>query len=124
MNDILEEIIGDVDLKDPQVVQRHDGSWLLDGLLPIHRLKEIIDVYDLPAEDEDDFHSLGGFVMSRMGRVPSAADSFEWGGWYFEVMDMDGHRVDKVLVQKVVPPAESPDTESTDKKSGEVDPQP
>ncbi len=95
LNDIIEEIVGDIEVE-AQATQRQDGSWLLDGLLPVDDFKEIFKVDKLPHESE--YESLSGFVMMSLGRVPQAADHFEWNGLRFEVMDMDGRRVDKVLV--------------------------
>jgi putative hemolysin len=95
LQDILEEIVGDIEVE-AQATQRQDGSWLLDGLLPVDDFKEIFKVDKLPHESE--YESLSGFVMMNLGRVPQAADHFEWNGLRFEVMDMDGRRVDKVLV--------------------------
>ena len=95
LQDILEEIVGDIEVE-AQATQRQDGSWLLDGLLPVDDFKEIFNVDKLPHESE--YESLSGFVMMSLGRVPQAADHFEWNGLRFEVMDMDGRRVDKVLV--------------------------
>ncbi len=100
--DILEAIVGDVpsagEPVEPQAVQREDGSWLFDGMLPIDELKEILGMNDLPDEDRSGYQTLGGFVMTQMGNIPTAGQHFEWEGWRFEVMDMDGRRVDKVLV--------------------------
>ncbi len=93
--DILEEIVGDID-SEPQATQRQDGSWLLDGMLSIEDFKEIFNLRHMP--DEDEYETLGGFVMLHLGRVPQAADRFDWNGLMFEVMDMDGKRVDKVMV--------------------------
>lgn len=93
--DILEEIVGDID-SEPQATQRQDGSWLLDGMLPTEDMKEIFNLRHLP--DEDEYETLSGFVMLQLGRVPQSADRFEWNGLIFEVVDMDGNRVDKVLV--------------------------
>ena len=95
LNDIIEEIVGDIEAE-AQATQRQDGSWLLDGLLPVDDFKEIFKVDKLPHESE--YELLSGFVMMSLGRVPQAADHFEWNGLRFEVMDMDGRRVDKVLV--------------------------
>ncbi|GAB4398699.1 MAG: hemolysin family protein [Anaerolineales bacterium] len=95
--DILEEIVGDMD-SEPQATQRQDGSWLLDGLISIEDFKEIFNLRHLP--DEDEYETLSGFVMLQLGRVPSAGDRFEWNGFSVEVVDMDGKRVDKVLVTK------------------------
>jgi putative hemolysin len=103
--DILEEIVGEFG-GEPQATQRQDGSWLLDGMISNEDFKEIFNLRHLPAEEE--YETLGGFVMTQLGRIPKAADRFEWGGLRFEVMDMDGNRVDKVLVTTlpVQPPNE------------------
>jgi putative hemolysin len=102
INDLLEAIVGDMpqfdDEVEPEVIQRPDGSWLLDGALPINEFKEIFQFDTLPGEAEGHFETVGGFVMAFLGRIPTAADRFEWRGMCFEVMDMDGRRVDKVLV--------------------------
>jgi len=100
LNDIIEEIVGDIEVE-PQAMQRQDGSWLLDGMLEVDNFKEIFKVDALPHEDE--YETLSGFVMMSLGRMPQAADHFEWNGLRFEVMDMDGHRVDKVLVTTLPP---------------------
>jgi putative hemolysin len=96
INDILEEIVGQIELEEPQATQRQDGSWLLDGMLEVDEFKEIFKLHVLPHEDE--YETLSGFVMVSLGRVPQSADHFEWHGLRFEVIDMDGRRVDKVLV--------------------------
>jgi putative hemolysin len=96
--DIIEEIVGDIDTP-PQATQRQDGSWLLDGMLEVEDFKEIFNLRHLP--DEDEYETLSGFVMLNLGRVPEATDKFQWNGLSFEVMDMDGKRVDKVLVTLV-----------------------
>ena len=104
INDILEGIVGDLPAMGeaaPGAVQREDGSWLLDGLMPVDEFKEILQVGELPGEERGYYHTLGGFVMTHLGRIPSAADHFEWNGLRFEVVDMDGRRVDKVLVMPV-----------------------
>lgn len=100
LNDIIEEIVGDIEVE-PQATQRQDGSWLLDGMLEADNFKEIFKLDSLPHEGE--YETLSGFVMTSLGRVPQAADHFEWNGLRFEVMDMDGHRVDKVLVTTLPP---------------------
>jgi len=96
INDILEEIVGEMEIEEPQATQRQDGSWLLDGMLEVDDFKEIFNLPMLPHEDE--YETLSGFVMVSLGRVPQPSDRFEWHGLNFEVMDMDGRRVDKVLV--------------------------
>jgi len=104
-HDILEAIAGDMpfDAKpsDPKAVQRHDGSWLLDGMLSVDEFKEIFHVESLPGEKRDAYQTLGGFIFTQMGRVPSVAEHFEWNDLRFEVVDMDGKRIDKVLVTAV-----------------------
>jgi magnesium and cobalt exporter, CNNM family len=96
VNDIIEEIVGEIELEEPQATQRQDGSWLLDGMLEVDEFKEIFNLPVLPHEDE--YETLSGFVMLSLGRVPQTADQFEWHELRFEVIDMDGRRVDKVLV--------------------------
>jgi putative hemolysin len=117
LHDIIEEIVGDFDLE-AQATQRQDGSWLLDGMLPIDDFKEIFKSKILPHEEE--YETLSGFVMMSLGRLPQATDQFEWSGLRFEVMDMDGRRVDKVLVTTLPPrPAILPvkDADHKEKKS-------
>ncbi|MBK9210001.1 MAG: HlyC/CorC family transporter [Anaerolineales bacterium] len=109
INDILEEIVGAMEFEEPQATQRQDGSWLLDGMLEVDEFKELFDFKLLPHEDE--YETLSGFIMTLLGRVPQAAENFEWNGYRFEVMDMDGRRVDKVLVTTLpkIIPAETKD---------------
>jgi putative hemolysin len=101
-SDILEAIVGDLPLPgeraEPQVVQREDGSWLLDGMLSVDEFKELLHLSHLPGEDQGLYQTVAGFVIMQLGRIPQAADAFEWEGLRFEVMDMDGNRIDKVLV--------------------------
>jgi putative hemolysin len=96
INDILEEIVGVMAGDEPQATQRQDGSWLLDGMLEVDEFKEIFNLNNLPHEDE--YETLSGFIMTSLGRLPQTADHFEWANLRFEVIDMDGRRVDKVLV--------------------------
>ncbi len=96
INDILEEIVGEMEMDEPQATQRQDGSWLLDGMLEVDEFRELFDMPPLPHESE--YETLSGFIMMSLGRVPQPADHFEWHGLRFEVVDMDGRRVDKVLV--------------------------
>lgn len=102
--DILEAIVGEIpedDLDtDALAVQRDDGSWLFDGLIVIDQLKEILDLSDLPGEEKSVYKTLSGFVMSQLGRIPKTGAKFDFDGYEFEVMDMDGRRVDRVLVSK------------------------
>jgi CBS domain-containing protein len=105
LNDLLEAIVGDIssveELPEVPAVQRADGSWLLDGMLPVDKFKEIFGIKQLPEEERGYYQTLGGFVMMHMKHIPSAGQYFEWGGLGFEVLDMDLHRVDKVLVVPV-----------------------
>jgi len=100
LNDILEAIIGNLSpldsAREPQVIRRDDGSWLMDGMLPIDRFKEIIEKDRLPNEEK--YQTLGGFIMAQTGSVPKEGDHFEWESLRIEVVDMDGNRIDKVLV--------------------------
>lgn len=102
LNDILEEIVGDIpsidQVDEPQAVRRDDGSWLVDGMLSVDEFFELFHLEELPREQRGNYHTVGGFVVTHLGRIPSATDSFEWRGMRFEVMDMDGNRVDKLLV--------------------------
>ena len=101
-NDILEAIVGDIAPAGAddgeEAVRREDGSWLLDGSLPVEEFRDIFPVGKFPGEERGGYHTLAGFVMSHLGRVPRVADHFEWQGLRFEVVDMDGQRIDKVLV--------------------------
>jgi putative hemolysin len=105
LNDVLEAIVGDIHAGphpgEPQIVVRNDGSWLIDGLMPVAELREMLDVGDFPGEDDEHFETLGGFIMTSLGRIPRSADAVEWSDLRFEVMDMDGNRVDKVLVSRI-----------------------
>ena len=85
-----------------EIYQREDGTWLLDGKLSLEEFEELFELSDLPAEGTD---TLGGLVMTMLGRIPSIGDRIEWGGLSLEVVDMDGRRVDKVLVTPVAPQA-------------------
>lgn len=82
-------------------MQRPDGSWLLDGMLPVEEFKEIFHLESLPGEKNDAYQTLGGFVFNQMGRVPSVAEGFDWDNLRFEIVDMDGKRIDKVLVTRM-----------------------
>jgi putative hemolysin len=113
ITDILEEIVGAMEIDEPQATQRQDGSWLLDGMLEVDEFKDIFDLPLLPHEDE--YETLSGFIMMSLGRLPQPTDRFEWHGLNFEVIDMDGRRVDKVLVTTLPQRASTPE-ESNGKK--------
>jgi len=106
LTDVLTSIVGELPSLDsgeaPDVVQREDGSWLVDGGLAIERLKQVAGIEDnLPGEDENAFNTLGGLVMFVLGRIPAVTDQFDAAGCRFEVVDMDKNRVDKVLVTRL-----------------------
>ncbi|MFN8498149.1 MAG: hemolysin family protein [Anaerolineae bacterium] len=101
ITDVLRVIVGAVAAEaadEPGAVRRDDGSWLVDGGLSVEEMSDIVGVALPPEEDRADYQTVGGFVMAQLGRVPRAGETFAWQGFGFEVMDMDGRRVDKVLV--------------------------
>jgi putative hemolysin len=110
VHDLLEAVVRDVtepaEADPARAVHREDGTWLIDGGLPVEDFRELFNLDELPGEADNTFETLGGFVMAQLGHIPAAADAFEWNNYRFEVMDMDGRRVDKVLVGP-------PDTAST-----------
>lgn len=113
LNDVMEALVGDVATLDHDderdVVQRADGSWLIEGGVTIERFKDVLDIEgELPGEDEDEYHTLGGFTMKQLGRVPLAGDKFRWLDLEFEVVDMDRNRVDKLIVSRLPPEAAEP----------------
>jgi putative hemolysin len=105
LTDIMEALVGDIanpgEDENPPVVTRDDGSWLIDGMVPVDEIKDVIALKHLPGEESGDFQTLGGFMMAQVNRVPRVADHFVVDGYRFEVVDMDGRRVDRVLI---VPP--------------------
>jgi putative hemolysin len=114
--DILTAIAGELpedltDLEEESAVQREDGSWLMDGMLGIHEAERLLERRDM--RDGDDFETLAGFVLARLGHIPQTGESFEWFGLRFEVVDMDGRRIDRLLVGKAAEaPTDAVDTET------------
>jgi putative hemolysin len=103
MNDILEAIVGDLSvggIVHKSIVRREDGSLLLDGRLSVADLRDILNLKQLPLDERETYQTLGGFVLTRMEKVPREADKFVWEDYIFEIVDMDGRRVDKVLVSR------------------------
>lgn len=103
LNDVMEALVGDIatveDDEEREIVERDDGSWLMDGQVAVERFKDVVDARsELP--EEQAYRTLGGFAMHQLGRVPKMGDRFDWNGLRIEVLDMDGHRVDKVLVTR------------------------
>ena len=109
VNDVIEAIVGDfpgTEEEDPLVVQREDGSWLVDGMLDLDGLKTLLKVDELPEEELGNFHTVGGLAMLQLGRVPRTGDVFELEGHRIEVIDMDKNRVDKLLISENKPSVE------------------
>jgi putative hemolysin len=99
IHDIMESVVGEIpDIGGPSVVKRDNGTWLIDGMLPIDEFKNTFDIDNLPEEESGTFQTLGGFVMAYLHRIPSVGNRFTVGGYTYEVVDMDGLRVDKVLL--------------------------
>ena len=100
--DLLEAIVGDIPSEEQKqkepFTKRDDGSYLVDAMMEIDDFKELFQLDDLPNEAIDDYHSVGGFVLSMLGRIPSEGESFKFKGFKYEIVDMDRHRVDKILV--------------------------
>jgi putative hemolysin len=111
VRDVLEAIAGEFrppagEEEEAWAVQRDDGSWLFDGLIPALELKDRLALRALPDEELGRYNTLAGMIMLLLGRVPEVADHVEWQGWRFEVVDMDGKRVDKVLVSRLPAPTD------------------
>ncbi len=106
VRDVIEAITGEFGAAagaEAWAVQRPDGSWLFDGLIPMPELKDTLDLRDLPEEDRGRYNTLAGMVMLLLGRLPVITDAVDWEGWRFEVVDLDGKRVDKVLATAIAP---------------------
>lgn len=104
INDIVEAVLGSVEEvgeEEAEIVEREDGSWLIDGMLSVDEFQEVFRVPDLPARDELDYQTVGGMIMAILERVPAVGNAVKLDGLRLEVMDMDGRRVDKVLVQRM-----------------------
>lgn len=106
MTDVISAIVGDLPLdpgEEPAIVRRDDGSWLMDGALDMDTVLRTLEADVLDEEHSQHYHTLGGLAMLALGRVPKTGDVFERGGFRFEVVDMDGNRVDRVLVSRQPP---------------------
>jgi putative hemolysin len=106
LNDLLAAVVGKtatplIDAADHPVVQRDDGSWLVDGSVSTDDLRELLGLAQLPNEEDHDFRTAAGMVMAHFGRIPQAGERFEWSGFRFEVVDLDGPRIDKLLVERM-----------------------
>jgi len=114
--DILEAVVGDLSSigEEPrwEAIQREDGSWLVDGSTPIEEFREVLEMAEpLPDEEEKVYHTVAGFLAHHLGHIPTEAEVSEWSGWRYEVVDMDGYRIDKILVSKLELPEADEATE-------------
>jgi putative hemolysin len=103
LHDVLVAVVGDITepgagAEPAQAIRRPDGSWLLDGMLPAGDFRDLFKLDSLPDEDDGTYETLAGFISMLLGHIPQVADRVEWGGFRFEIVDMDGRRIDKVLV--------------------------
>lgn len=114
LRDVLEAVTGEFTpsrSEEAWAVQREDGSWLLDGMIPLPELKEQLELKTIPQEGRVRYHTLGGMLMWLLERLPNTGDVVEWEGWRLEVVDLDGRRVDKVLASRK--PDAAPPTDMT-----------
>jgi putative hemolysin len=102
--DMFEAITGELQPGaqiDAWATERTDGSWLLDGVMPVSELKARLDIRQLPAEERGRYNTVAGLLQSVSGRLPAAGEHVECAGWRFEVLDLDGKRIDKVLASRL-----------------------
>ena len=115
LNDLMGAVLGRIQSGESAdaealVIMRDDGSLLVDGSLPVDELRDLIGGGKLPDEDEHDYHTAAGMIIARFGRIPNPGEHFDWAGWRIEVIDLDGPRIDKLLLQRLAePPAEGDD---------------
>lgn len=116
LQDLIEAITGEFQPRDPETswaVQRDDGSWLLDGHIPVPELKDRLGLEEVPEEERGRYHTLSGMIMLLTGTLPKVADAVQWEGWKLEIVDMDGRAIDKVLAVRLPPPEGDSGDEST-----------
>src|SRR3546814_1937992 len=105
VNDVVEAVIGRTQGgggdSTALVVARDDGSLLVDGSLTVDNLRELLGTGVLPLEDEHEYHTAAGMIIAQFGRIPNVGEHFEWSGWRIEIIDLDGPRIDKLLLQQV-----------------------
>ncbi len=105
LQNVLEAVTGEFtprNAEDAWAVQREDGSWLLDGAIPIPEMKDRLELKSVPEEDKGRYHTISGMIMLLLGRMPGTGNHVDWEGWRFEVVDMDGKRIDKVLASPLL----------------------
>ena len=102
LNDVMSTVMGDLvgPTDEEQIIRRDEHSWLIDGIAPIEDVMRVLHLDDMPNDDE--YETLAGFLMVMLRRVPRRTDSVDWGGYRFEVMDVDSYRIDQVLVTRLV----------------------
>ena len=106
LHDLMEALTGELSPSHPDdswAVQRQDGSWLLDGRTPIPELKNLLALRTVPEEARARYHTVSGMFIALLGQIPATASFVDWEGWRFEVVDMDGHRIDKILASRIDP---------------------
>lgn len=116
LQDLIEAITGEFQPRDPETswaVQREDGSWLLDGHIPVPELKDRLGLEEVPEEERGRYHTLSGMIMLLTGTLPKVADAVQWEGWKLEIVDMDGRAIDKVLAMRLPPSEGDSGDEST-----------
>jgi putative hemolysin len=126
MQDVLEAVTGEFQTNDPAdswAVVREDGSWLLDGLIPVPELKDRLGLKSVPEEDKGRYHTLSGMILWLLGRLPQTGDWADWEGWRLEIVDMDGRRIDKVLAARLPEgdATQTPDEASEPESGGDTD---
>ena len=112
LQDVMEAVTGEFRTdhqEDAWAVQREDGTWLLDGLIPLPELKDLLELKEVPEEDKGRYHTLSGMIMWLLGRLPCTGDIITWEAWRLEVVDLDGKRIDKVLASRLPEPEEEAD---------------
>lgn len=106
LTDILEEIVGDIpeadELGEKDIMKRDDNSWLVNGLVPVDDFKDFFHIRKLPGEKTGLYHTVGGFVMNRLGKIPITGDKIQWENLKFEIVDMDENRIDKIMVTRMI----------------------
>lgn len=116
LRDVIEHLVGDLPSYDEdvkqEIVKRDDGSWLVDGMLPVSEFKDYFEFEELPLEEKNGYNTVAGFVVTNIGHIPQAGNYFVWEGYRFEVIDMDGTRVDKVMITQV--PQQEPEADDED----------
>lgn len=119
LNDLLEGIVGDIpgidETDDPMATQRLDGTWLIDGRFQIDKFKELFDYEkEFPYEKEDQYTTIAGFILSLSGKIPDEKEIYDWDRFHFEILDIDGHQIDKILVTDLGPQEEEKETEEVE----------